>query len=110
MQTVQRVFASVGQHAMVAAGVLAIAAFTAGGAAAQPHKDTHKAAPKAAAKVSKLDIMLMKPAAAGLKSGDNQFEVMVNGADGKPVSDADVSILFVMPAMPAMKMTEMRHE
>ena len=29
---------------------------------------------------------------------------------GKPVTDADVSLLFVMPAMPAMKMPEMRNE
>ena len=35
---------------------------------------------------------------------------MVKGADGKPVSDAEVSVLFVMPAMPAMKMAEMRNE
>jgi nitrogen fixation protein FixH len=35
---------------------------------------------------------------------------MVKGADGKPVTGADVSVLFVMPAMPAMKMAEMRNE
>ena len=52
------------------------------------------------------DIMLMKPTA--LKSGDNQFEVMVNGADGKPIVDADVSILFVMPKSGSM--AEMRNE
>lgn len=45
-----------------------------------------------------------------LKIGENAFDVTVNGADGKPVPDADVSILFVMPAMPAMKMPEMRNE
>ena len=42
--------------------------------------------------------------------GENQFEVMVKDAGGKPVTDADVSLLFVMPAMPAMKMPEMRNE
>ena len=57
-----------------------------------------------------VDIMLMQPSATAVKSGDNQFEVMVNGADGKPISDADVSVVFVMPAMPAMKMAEMRNE
>lgn len=62
----------------------------------------------AKAKSPKLDIMLMKPTA--VKTGDNQFEVMVKGTDGKAVSDADVSIVFVMPAMPAMKMAEMRNE
>jgi len=65
-------------------------------------------APKAKAKMAGPDIMLMQPKA--VKAGDNQFEVMVKGADGKPISDADVSVLFVMPAMPAMKMAEMRNE
>lgn len=45
-----------------------------------------------------------------LKIGENQFEVTVKGADGEPTIDADVSVLFVMPAMPAMKMPEMRNE
>jgi hypothetical protein len=57
--------------------------------------------------MGKLDIMLMKPTAA--KMGDNQFEVMVKDAMGKPVTKADVSLLFVMPAMPAMKMAEMKN-
>ena len=65
--------------------------------------------PKAATmKAAGLDIMLMQPMQP--KAGDNQFEVMVKGADGKPLADADVSVLFVMPAMPAMKMAEMRNE
>ena len=59
-------------------------------------------------KAKGLDIMLMQPK--DVKTGANEFEVMVKGADGKPVSDADVSVLFVMPAMPAMKMAEMRNE
>jgi len=56
----------------------------------------------------KVDIMLMQPTQA--KSGDNAIQVMVKGPDGKPINDADVSVLFVMPAMPAMKMAEMRNE
>ena len=56
----------------------------------------------------KVDIMLMQPTQA--KAGDNAIEVMVKGPDGKPINDADVSVLFVMPAMPAMKMAEMRNE
>ena len=56
--------------------------------------------------MAKVDIMLMKPAT--VKSGANQFEVMVKDAGGKPLAKADVSLLFVMPAMPAMKMAEMR--
>ena len=41
------------------------------------------------------------------KMGDNTFEVMVM-QDGKPVEDAQVSVEFLMPAMPQMKMAEMR--
>ena len=59
-------------------------------------------------KAKGLDIMLMQPK--DVKMGANDFEVMVKGADGKPVSEADVSVLFVMPAMPAMKMAEMRND
>ena len=66
------------------------------------------AKPAAKATAPKVDIMLMQPAATAIKSGDNQFEVMVKGADGKPVKNADVSILFVMP--PSGAMAEMRNE
>jgi uncharacterized GH25 family protein len=41
------------------------------------------------------------------KMGDNTFEVMVM-QDGKSVDDAQVSVEFFMPAMPEMKMAEMR--
>ena len=44
------------------------------------------------------------------KMGSNRFEVIVKDASGKPVADADVSVIFVMAAMPAMKMPEMRKE
>ena len=67
-----------------------------------------QATPKPKAAKPGLDIMLMQPK--DVKKGDNQFEVMVRGTDGKPLSGADVSVLFVMPAMPAMKMAEMRNE
>src|SRR5882672_5278811 len=67
-----------------------------------------QAQPKAKAKIAGPDIMLMQPKV--LKAGDNQFEVMVKGADGNPIADADVLVLFVMPAMPAMRMAEMRNE
>jgi hypothetical protein len=55
-----------------------------------------------------VDIMLMQPSATAVKSGDNQFEVMVKGAGGKPIEKADVLVLFVMPPMGAM--AEMRNE
>src|SRR5882724_528205 len=47
----------------------------------------------------KMNITLMQPKA--VKTGDNQFEVTVKGTDGKPLSDADVSMMFLIPAMPA---------
>ena len=63
--------------------------------------------PKAATtKAAGLDIMLMQPMQP--KAGDNQFEVMVKGSDGKPLVGADVSVLFVMPATASMG--EMRNE
>jgi hypothetical protein len=88
----------------IAAASIAVTALTV--IAASPA--VAQATPKPKAATAGLDIMLMQPK--DVKTGDNQFEVMVKGADGKPVSDADVSVLFVMPAMPAMKMAEMRNE
>ena len=55
-----------------------------------------------------LDIMLMsKPTPP--KMGENAFEVMVKGPDGKPITDADVTVQFYMAAMPEMKMPEMKN-
>jgi hypothetical protein len=42
------------------------------------------------------------------KAGENQFEVTVKDKNGNGVTDAEVSVMFVMPAMPAMNMGEMR--
>ncbi len=43
------------------------------------------------------------------KGGSEEtFHVTVTGPDGKPVSDAQVQVTLVMPAMPAMGMGEMR--
>ena len=64
------------------------------------------AAAQAKPKAKGLDIMLMQPKA--VKSGANEFEVMVKGADDKPLSGADVSVLFVMPKTATM--AEMRNE
>jgi hypothetical protein len=43
------------------------------------------------------------------KTGENNFEVTVKDAAGKPVTDADVALAFYMPAMPQMKMAEMKN-
>jgi hypothetical protein len=78
-----------------------------GVAAASPASAQDAQKPKMAMPAG-VDIMLMKPATA--KMGENALEVMVKGKDGKPMNGADVSVLFVMPAMPAMKMAEMRND
>ena len=44
------------------------------------------------------------------RTGDNTFEVRVNDASGRPVTDADVSVQLLMPAMPTMNMPAMRNE
>lgn len=41
-------------------------------------------------------------------SGDNTFEATVKNPDGSPVTDATVTAVFSMPAMPAMNMPAMR--
>jgi len=42
------------------------------------------------------------------RTGENTLEVMVM-SDGQPVTDAEVTVEFFMPAMPAMNMAEMRN-
>lgn len=42
------------------------------------------------------------------KAGDNRFEVTVKEPDGSPVTDATVTTVFSMPAMPSMNMPAMR--
>ena len=88
----------------VAFAAVAVLGLLASGVSAAQSKPKPTTKPTAA----KLDIMLMQPTATAVKSGDNQFEVMVKGADGKPIEKADVSLLFVMPPMGAM--AEMRNE
>lgn len=44
------------------------------------------------------------------RTGDNTFEVTVKDPSGQPIADADVSIMFFMPAMPTMNMPAMRNE
>jgi nitrogen fixation protein FixH len=42
--------------------------------------------------------------------GDNQMEVVVKDAAGKPVDGADVAVQFFMAGMPTMNMPAMRNE
>ncbi len=41
-------------------------------------------------------------------AADAMFHITLNDANGKPIPDAKVTVTFVMPAMPAMGMPEMR--
>ena len=41
--------------------------------------------------------------------GENALEVTVKDAQGRPVTDADVSVVFFMPPMPSMGMPAMRN-
>jgi Cu(I)/Ag(I) efflux system membrane fusion protein/cobalt-zinc-cadmium efflux system membrane fusion protein len=44
------------------------------------------------------------------RSGENQFEVSLKTADGKAVTDAQVTVAFFMAAMPSMNMPAMRND
>jgi hypothetical protein len=57
---------------------------------------------------SALDIRLMQPV--HVMTGDNPFEVVVKMPDGRVVSDADVTVSFVMSAWPVRRIPEIRRE
>lgn len=44
------------------------------------------------------------------RSGENPLEVIVTSPDGTPVTDAQVTVVFFMAAMPSMNMPAMRSE
>ena len=52
--------------------------------------------------------LVTKPSPLGL--GQNLFEVLVKDAKGRPVADADVALLLVMPADAKTRHPEMRTE
>jgi hypothetical protein len=64
------------------------------------------ASPEAAA--SNYKVTLQSEPAPPKGGSEGTFHVQVTGPDGKPVSDAQVQVMLVMPAMPAMGMAEMR--
>lgn len=100
MRTFQVLMRSLGRQAASVVAVIAISGITAMAAAAQARSQPR------AAKKSNVTIVLAQPAQP--KSGENQFEVTVKGEDGKPIENADVSVLLVMP--PMGEMGEMRNE
>jgi len=67
------------------------------------------AAPSSASAASAIDIVF-RSRPDPPKTGDSSFEVTVTDASGRPVTDAEVSVLQFMPAMPTMNMPAMRNE
>ena len=89
------------RRAAIGVAILALVVVMTSAASAAQTKAPAKSA-------GRVDIALTRSAM--VKSGENQFEAVVKDADGRPIGDADVSVLFVMPPMPEMKMPEMRNE
>lgn len=102
-----RVFSRMRRYGLAVS--LAAFAFTTATASGGPLQ-TGEAAAKRTSTASRkpgIDIMLTsKPSPP--KTGDNTFEVMLTGADGKPITDADVTALLYMAAMPSMGMPAMK--
>jgi Cu(I)/Ag(I) efflux system membrane fusion protein/cobalt-zinc-cadmium efflux system membrane fusion protein len=74
--------------------------------AANPATPTPASGSSSATNTAKIDLHAdNNPLKAG---ADNVFRVAVTGPDGKPITDAHVTVTLVMPAMPAMGMPEMR--
>lgn len=71
--------------------------------AARPAAGMHGSAAPAAAVVFSVRTDPAPP-----RGGKNDFEVTLKDAEGKPITDADVSLAFYMPAMPSMNLPEMR--
>src|SRR6266498_1034117 len=94
------------QCAALAAVILGLAAATCGKSDQTNQAPASAATTPAPAAPQAADVTF-KSDPGPVKTGENTFEVMVM-QDGKPVDDATVSAEFYMPAMPAMKMPEMR--
>jgi membrane fusion protein, copper/silver efflux system len=92
----------------LAVGFGAIAAVIAGCGGGSPEAPAGESAPAASAPAAQNIEVTFKSEPDPPKSGENTFEAMVMSG-GQPVTDADVSLEFFMPAMPAMKMPEMRN-
>ena len=61
--------------------------------------------PTKPATISNGVVVLLRTEPAPPRNGKNDFEVTVKDAAGKPITDADVSLRLVMPAMPGMEST-----
>jgi nitrogen fixation protein FixH len=78
-------------------------------AALQAYEPIQSTAGAPAAPVERVDVTLrIQPDPP--KVGQNQLDVTVKDAAGKPIDDAHVSVQFYMPAMPTMNMPAMRND
>ena len=84
------------------ASVLALAAAACGGGSQAPEST---AAPAATAGPAEITFTTMPDPPV---TGENTFEVTVMQS-AQPVTDAEVSVMFFMPAMPSMNMPEMKN-
>jgi hypothetical protein len=75
----------------------------------QNYESAPSASKAPAGSSSALDITF-RPQPDPPKTGESVFEVTVKDHSGQPVTDANVSVLFFMPAMPTMNMPAMRNE
>ncbi len=73
-----------------------------------PKQDAPPASAPAAGPTQPLDITF-RTEPDPPKSGETTLEATVKGANGQPVTDAEVSAAFYMAPMPEMKMPEMRN-
>ena len=89
------------------ASIAIVFAFTACGGGQQAPATEDAPAPAPGAAAGPADITL-KTTPEPPMMGENTFEVTVM-QDGKPVTDAEVSVTLFMLAMPEMKMAEMRN-
>lgn len=103
MHTIHNVIHAVRRQAIVVLSIAALSVMVASPSAAQS-----RVKPSTEATSARLNIRWIQPFSADI--GDNRFEVTVKGADGTPVTDADVSVLFIMPAWPIKRIPETRSE
>src|SRR5215831_16230868 len=88
--------------------VAGVAALLLLGTACSDDRGTSPAAPGAASTTaSGQPLQITFRALGSPATGDNKVEATVKQADGTPVTDANVSVTFRMPAMPSMNMPEM---
>ena len=78
-------------------------------ASAQSYEAPPAPAASEGAAADRLEITF-RPQSDPPRTGDNQLDVTVRDGSGQPIADANVSVIFFMPAMPTMNMPAMRTE